>query len=168
MPLYLACLWITGSERGSQESPCFAEAPQGNQSSWLKTGGVGVLSPETHPRKGTSHLVSEGTGAVLLPGWDMLGAKGREQSSPDLCSHHPAHCAFYTDRGNDFNVPVNKLSGRISLSRQAAVMASPPRRCPARKNQASAARARVPPVPIISRPFNKASSEAAFLRRGGR
>lgn len=103
---------------------------------------------------------------VLLLGFPAapLIAKGRERSSPDLCSHHLTLCVFYTDRGNDFNVPVNKLSGRISLSWQAAEMASPPRRCPARNEDVSAC---VSTVPIILQPLNEASLEALLLGRGG-
>lgn len=95
--------------------------------------------------EGTPLTSSQGAAAPALLGSTLfcclgfsvlpLITLGSEQSSPDLRSHHPPYCVFYADRGNDFNVPVNKLSGRISLKGQASAMASPPRRCPGKENQ---------------------------------
>lgn len=53
---------------------------------------------------------------------------GREGSSPDLYSHHPPAQVLHADRGNDFSVPMNTLSGCISLKGQPSELPSPPRR----------------------------------------
>lgn len=107
-------------------------------------------------------------GLVLL-----LMVQGREQSSPDLCSHHPPCWVFYAERGNDFNVPVNKLSGRISLNGQTSEMASSPRRCLGKENQFQLCThthtthtTRAPPVPVIFQPFNKLSFKSLVFKRG--
>lgn len=60
---------------------------------------------------------------------------GIEGSSPDLCSHHPPARVFHADRGNDFDVPVNKLSGCISLKEQPSELPSPPMHCLGKENQ---------------------------------
>lgn len=75
-------------------------------------------------------------GSALLQGSGCGPPRaGREGSSPDLCSHHPPARVLHADRGNDFNVPVNKLSGCISLKRQSSELPSPPRRCLGEENQ---------------------------------
>ena len=87
------------------------------------------------PSQGAAAPVPLGSALFCCSGFSVLIAQGRERSSPDPRSRHPPYWVFYADRGNDFNVPVNKLSGRISLKGQASAMASPPRRCLGKENR---------------------------------
>lgn len=129
-----------------------------------------MLEGTSLPYSPTSALLGSALFCCLGFSLPPLIAQGREQSSPDLCSHHPPCWMFYADRGNDFNVPVNKLSGRISLKGQTSELASPPRRCPGKEKRfqlcAHTHTTCVPPVPAIFQPFKKTTSQTPLLKKG--